>query len=98
MLGLLKRHAVEVLLKAGHKRTDLGRLTESRQAPSCASQGRRQSFACGLIESLGSPACSGPYYLHSVRGSSTQTRKHINSALEVVSRNSGLLLPSLWLS
>jgi len=27
MLGLLKRHAVEVLLKAGHKRTDVGRLT-----------------------------------------------------------------------
>jgi hypothetical protein len=28
MLGLLKRHEVQVLLKAGHKRTEVSRLTE----------------------------------------------------------------------
>ena len=27
MLGLLKRHEVEILLKAGHKRTEIARLT-----------------------------------------------------------------------
>jgi DNA invertase Pin-like site-specific DNA recombinase len=27
MLGLLKRHEVEILLKAGHKRTEIARVT-----------------------------------------------------------------------